>query len=57
MAQLNSTQVNGKVTASVAASDPYDLTRKQELDAGLAGKAALSHTHSSGDVTNLGAAL
>jgi len=57
MAQLNSTQVNGKVTASVAASDPYDLTRKQEVDAGLAGKAALSHMHSSGDVTDLGAAI
>ncbi|HXP59142.1 MAG TPA: hypothetical protein VN829_01555 [Dongiaceae bacterium] len=57
MAQLNSTSVTGKVSATVAASNPMDLMRKQEVDASLAGKASLSHTHATGDIPALASAI
>jgi hypothetical protein len=39
------------------ASDATDLVRKSQLDAGLATKAALSHSHAISDVTGLQSAL
>lgn len=43
--------------SSQDASAATDLVRKSQLDAGLAAKAALSHSHAIGDVTGLQAAL
>ncbi|HVM51245.1 MAG TPA: hypothetical protein VMU04_24660 [Candidatus Acidoferrum sp.] len=57
MAKLNTTTVNGGISATQAAANPTDLTRLQEMTAALAGKAALSHTHESGDVTDFAAAV
>ena len=39
------------------ATGATDLVRKSQLDAGLAGRAALSHAHAIGEVTGLQAAL
>jgi len=43
--------------SSQDASAATDLVRKSQLDAGLAAKAALSHSHAIGDVTGLQATL
>ena len=43
--------------SSQDASDATDLVRKSQLDAGLATKAALSHSHAISDVTGLQSAL
>ena len=43
--------------SSQDASAAIDLVRKSQLDAGLAAKAALSHSHAIGDVTGLQATL
>jgi hypothetical protein len=43
--------------SSQDASDATDLVRKSQLDAGLATKAALSHSHATSDVTGLQSAL
>jgi hypothetical protein len=57
MAQLLTTTVAGKVSATLAATDPTDLTRKQEVDGALATKAATVHTHTSAAITDLSASI
>lgn len=50
MATLAATTIAGRLAVSTAPAAATDVPRKTELDAGLAGKSALGHTHALADV-------
>lgn len=50
MATLAATTIAGRLAVATAPAAATDVPRKTELDAGLAGKSALGHTHALADV-------
>ena len=57
MSLLRDTQVTGKISATVAASNPQDYVRLAEFDQRLSGVATAGHTHTASQITDLPSAL
>jgi hypothetical protein len=57
MAELLTTRVIGKVSATLAASEAADYTRLQEVQAALGEKAELAHSHTANQISDLAASL